>query len=170
MNMQSPPSKNEPRKPKPPVPEMVGATSAPFEIGPGVTEISFAIHQPTGPAKSHGDASPRQVMLHIDNITGNKRAPRFSVYLNVPRGADPVQHPELTPGSLTLFGLTGASQPDSEHGGTGMSFELNASEVVAHLIATNNWDPANLRVTFVPGDWDAPVPKVRVGRVSLYFA
>lgn len=168
--MQPPPNKSDPKTTKPPVPEMVGATSAPFEIGEGVTEISLVIHTPTGPGRQPEDGSHPQVMLRVENMTGDKLAPTFSVYLNVPQGGDPLQYPELSPGSLPLFGLTAASHPDSEHGGSGMSFQLNASEVVAHLIATKNWNPGHLRVLFVPGYWDAPVPKVRVGRVSLYFS
>lgn len=167
--MQSPPDHRDPQKSRPPVPEMVGATSAPFEIGSGATEISLAIHPPTGPAQLPADSKPKQVSIQVENITGEKVAPTFSVYLNVPPGDDPVQHPELSAGSLGLFGLVGASHPDSKHGGSGMSFKLNVSEVVDHLIATKNWDPKHLRISFVPGYWDAPVPKVRVGRVSLYF-
>jgi len=166
LNMQSPPDK---RRSRPPVPEMVGATSAPFDIGPGTTEISLPIHPPTGPARLPAESEPREVTLAVENVTGDKVAPRFSVYLNVPPGDAPVKHPELSAGSLGLFGLTGASHPDSQHGGSGMSFKLNVTEVVGHLIETKNWDPKNLRITFIPGYWDAPVPKVKVGRVSLYF-
>ncbi len=163
------PSPKDPQKSRPPVLEMVGATSAPFDIGSGVTEISVALHTPTGPAQSQGDAIPRQVTIQVENVTGDKVAPGFSVYLNLPPGANPTKHPELNAGGLGLFGLVGASHPDSAHGGSGMSFKLNASEVVSHLIATKNWNPKSLRISFVPGYWDAPVPKVRVGRVSVYF-
>src|SRR3982751_4110887 len=50
LNMQPPTDPRNPPKSSPPIPEMVGATSAPFYIGPGVTQISFPIHPPTGPA------------------------------------------------------------------------------------------------------------------------
>jgi tyrosinase len=166
LNMQTPPDR---KKSRPPVPEMVGATSAPFEIGARTTEISLEIHPPTGPAQAPGDSAPRQITLRVENITGDQLAPTFSVYLNVPPGEEPVKHPELSAGSLGLFGLTGASHPDSKHGGSGLSFNLNISEVVGHLIATKNWDPKVLRISFVPGYWDAPVPNVKVGRVSLYY-
>ena len=39
----------DPRKDPPPIPEMVGATSEPFYIGPGPVEISFDIHPTAGP-------------------------------------------------------------------------------------------------------------------------
>ena len=167
--MQSPTDQMDPRKSRLPVQEMVGATSAPFDIGPGITQISLPIHPPTGPAQLPGDSRPKQVTLQVENVTGDKVAPGFTVYLNVPPGDSPVDHPELSAGGLGLFGLTAASHPDSQHGGSGMSFKLNITEVVDHLIATKNWDPNNLRISFLPDYWDAPVPKVRVGRVSLYF-
>jgi tyrosinase len=163
------PSPADPQKSKPPVLEMVGATSAPFEIGAGVTEIAVALHPPSGPAQSHGDLKPKHVTLQIENMTGSDPAPGFSVYLNVPHGDEPEQHPDLSAGSFGLFGLVESSHPDSQHGGSGKGVKLNASEVVSHLIATKNWDPKSLRISFVPGYWDAPVPKVRVGRVSVYF-
>jgi hypothetical protein len=171
LKMQSQSDSEDPQKTaSPPIPEMVGATSAPFYIGAGTTEISLAIHPPTGPARLSAGSKPREIILRIENVTGDKTAPGFSVYLNVPQGDEPVRHPELSAGSLGLFGLTGASHPDSQHGGSGMSFRLDVTEVVGHLIATKNWDPKNLRISFIPGYWDAPVPKVRVGRVSLYFS
>ncbi len=163
------PSPADQHKSKPPVLEMVGATSAPFDIGAGVTEISVALHVPSGPARLAGDLKPKSVTIQVENVTGKQPAPPFSVYLNLPPGANPTKHPELSAGGLGLFGLVGASHPDSEDGGSGMSFELNASDVVRHLMATKNWDPKNLRISFAPSFWDAPVPKVRVGRVSIYF-
>jgi tyrosinase len=157
-------------KSRPSIPEMVGATSAPFEIGAGTTEISFALHPPTGPVRLLGNIDQREVTLQIENVMGDKVAPRFSVYLNVPPGDEPGQHPELYAGSLGLFGLVESSHPNAQHGGNGLTFKLDITAVFGLLIATKNWDPQKLRVSFVPGYWDAPVPKVKVGRVSLYFS
>jgi tyrosinase len=165
--MQTPPGQG---KSKPSIPEMVGATSAPFDIGPGTTEISLAIHPPTGPARLPADSLQREVTLQIENVTGDENAPSFSVYLNVPPGDAPVQHPELSAGGLGLFGLVESSGPSSAHGANGLTFKLDVTALVGFLIVSKNWDPQNLRVSFVPGYWDAPVPKVKVGRVGLYFS
>jgi len=165
--MQSPPGQGNST---PPIPEMVGATSAPFYIFPGTTEISLPIHPPTGPARLPAGAAPNEVALEIEGVTCDERVPTISVYLNVPSGDAPLNHPELNAGSLGTFGIQAASHPGPQHPGTGLSLRLEVTHLIGFLIASKNWDPKNLRVSFVPGSWDAPVPKVKVGRVSLYFS
>lgn len=159
----------DPRKSSPPIPEMVAATSAPFYIGSAATQISLPMHPPTGPALLRADPSQRRVSIRIENITCNRGAPSFDVYLNVPAGGAPEQHPELQVGTLGLFGLVQMSDPKREHGGSGMSFNLDVTDVFNRLAAMTNWDPQNLRVSFVHGFWETPVPQVKVGRVSVYF-
>jgi len=148
---------------------MVAATSEPFYLGPQPTEITLALHAPTGPAASHEASTHREVYLYIENFTSSKAAPPFRVYLNVPRGDVPERHPELLVGNLGTFGLRKASDPEGPRGGNGLSFTVDITEAVPRLIAGKNWDPQNLRVTFSPGYWEGPVPAVKVGRVSLYF-
>jgi len=167
--MQPPTDPKNPRKSSPPIPEMVGATSAPFYIGPGVTQISLPMHPPTGPALLR-DLKERVVTLQFENVTSDKAAPNFKVYLNVPPGDDPERHPELFAETLATFGLVESSDPLGEHGGAGKTFKLGVTALFGLLTAKKDWDSQNLRVTFVPGYWDAPVPRVKIGRVSLYFS
>lgn len=167
--MQPPTDPRDPRKSSPPIPEMVGATSAPSYIGPGVTQISLPMHPPTGPALLR-DVKQRVVTLQIENVTSAKLAPSFKIYLNAPPGDDPEGHPELFAGNLTTFGLVESSDPRGEHGGAGKTFKLNVTSVFGLLTAKKDWDSQNLRLTFVPGYWDAPVPTIKIGRVSLYFS
>ncbi len=136
-------------------------------MGPGITQISLTMHSPTGPALVN--PGPKQVVLEVQNVTCLKRSPSFRVYLNVPPGDTAERHPELRVGSLGMFGLVESSDPNGEHGGTGMTFNLDVTEVFTRLQAMRNWDPQNLHVSFVPAAWDAPVPQLKVGRVSLYF-
>ncbi|HEY1263764.1 MAG TPA: hypothetical protein VGF06_09585 [Terriglobales bacterium] len=168
--MQAPPSDpKNPRKAVPPVPEMVGATEAPFFVGPGRTEISFAIHPPTGPALL-SPGPRRKVVLHVDNVTCERRSPPLEVYLNVPAGAAPENHPELLAGSLGLFGVEQVSRTEGERVGHGMSFKLDVTDLFLGLAARKDFDARTLRVYFVQGGWDAPLPRVRIGRVSLYLS
>jgi tyrosinase len=148
---------------------MVAATSEPFYLGSHPVEITLAIHAPTGPAASHEALTQMEVHLYIENVTCSKDAPPFRVYLNVPRGDTPEQHPELLVGNLGMFGLRKASDPQGKRGGNGLSFTVDLTDAVPHLIASKNWDQQNLRVTFSPGYWEGQVPQVKVGRVSLYF-
>jgi tyrosinase len=165
LNMQS----ADPKKNVPAIPEMVGATSSPSMIGPGPSQISLQIHAPTGPAALSAGAARRQVSLRLENLTCDRRAPTFDVYLNVPPGGKPENYPELHAGSLGMFGLVESSTGSGNHPATGMTFKFDISELFARLSARQDWDPNVLRLSFVPLLWDAPVPQVRVGRVSLYF-
>ena len=170
--MQSPPNPHDPQKPEsgaPRIAEMVAATSEHFYIGPKPKEISLTIHEPTGPALLHEGSAQREVHLNIENMTCSEAAPPFRVYLNVPPGDEPEQHPELRVGNLGNFGMVEKSDPKGRHAGQGASFTLDVTDAVNHLVAAKNWDARKLRVTFSPGAWEGHVPQVKVGRVSLYF-
>jgi hypothetical protein len=98
------------QKPRPPVPETVGATSAPFELGKGVSTTSFGIHAPSGPALMRSDMQPKRVLLRLENVRSTIQAPSFDVYLNVLPGADPENHPELR--AFTMSTLVSRSRAD----------------------------------------------------------
>ena len=167
--MQVPPSSKEPQKPRPPVAEMFGATSAPFHIGAHPVQIVLPVHPPSGPALLQGEVAARKIGLKLENVTCPLRAPTFAVYLNVPPGEDASRHPELFAGSMGMFGLPEASREDGRHSASGMNFVMEVTNLYVLLSTRRDWDPKNLRLTFVAGDWDAPVPDVQVGRASLYL-
>jgi tyrosinase len=147
---------------------MVGATSAPVQLGKETTSTSFAIQPPTGPALLRADGRPRRVFLDIQNITSDQMAPSYDVYLNVPQGDRPETHPELHVGGMAMFGLVESSMGNRQHPDNGLTYRFEVTSVCAILAASGDWDPQNLRVSFVPTRWNDPVD-VRVGRVSLYY-
>ena len=150
------------------IPEMVGATSAPFELGREVTHISFAIHPPKSPAILSADPLSWRVLLEFENITSDKMAPSFNVYLNMPPGADPQKHPDLYAGGLAMFGVAEMSRPSKKHPGDGLTYTLPITDLFRRLPMMAGWDVGNLRVSFVPNPWNDAI-SVEVGRVSLYF-
>lgn len=79
-------------------------------------------------------------------------------------------HPELLADSLGLFGIEQVSRPDGGHGRHGRSFKLDVTELFLSLAARKDFDAHTLRVYFAQGIWDAPLPRVKIGRVSLYFS
>ncbi len=156
------------RPARPDVPEMIAATGEPFFLGPGVVRIALRLHAPAGPARDpHRGAG--NVSLLIENVTCDKAAPTFAAYLNVPEGATPEDHPELFAGSMGMFGLPEASRIKGEHDGSGKGFSLDISQLFHTLQQRRDWNPRQISISFVPSYWDAPVPQVRVGRVSLYL-
>jgi hypothetical protein len=152
---------------QPPTQEMVGATSAPFELGKGATTISFEIRVPTVRALLRPDGQAERVMLRIENVTSNKQAPSFDVYLNVPPGESPEKHPDLYAFTLSTYGLVESSKSRGQHPGTGLSDIQDVTEILERLTAARDWDGKTLRASFVPGSWGNRPIKVKVGRASL---
>ena len=165
--MEMPPNQQVPR-----VPELVGATSAPFELAGSVKEISIRIHPPTGPASREAEDlanwTPRRVVMNFEKMIGPQGGSTYDVYLNVPPADLPQRHPELFAGSIPMFGLRESSISDEFHAAGGLYKRLEVTNLFARLALREDWDPRNLRVTFVPTD-PVPVPTIRVGRASVYF-
>ena len=163
------------------IPEMVGATSGSITLGsePGTAHLTIAA--PAGPAAGHmigAIAAPeRTVHLVLENV----QAPAYpietyQVYVNLPENANPEEQQDLKAGILPRFGIVEASQSDNEHGGAGVNLSYDITKIVKTLESRNAWDPAQLRVAFIPvrtpGDreGDPAIVQVRVGRVSLYLS
>ena len=167
LKMQSPPDAKNPQKRRPPIPEMVGATSAPFKLEKGITTVSFEIHAPTGPGLLRSDGQPGRVLLSLENVTAKLAAPSFGIYLNLPPGSDPERHPELYAMTLSTFGLVESSKTSEEHPGDGLNFRKDVTDLFLRLMAVREWDHRTLHVSFAPIRWKDYPLDVRVGRVSL---
>jgi tyrosinase len=165
-----------------PIPEMVGATDRPVVLKGKPESTSLSVSAPAGPGRSSRSGAvetPKKVYLNIENITGAGEPTSYAVYLNLPAGADPEQHRELFAGILPMFGVAEASRTDQNHAGSGLQYSLEVGAVVRALEARNDWDPADVRITFVPRrrslgsetsrSAEEPDP-IQVGRVSVYFA
>ncbi len=164
--MQSSSDPKNSQKSKPPIPETVGATSAPFQLTKGITTISFEIHAPKGPALLRPDGQPKRVLLRLENIRSTTVAPSFGVYFNVPPGEDPQRFPSLFAFKMSTFGLVEASDTSAHHPGDGLSSIQDVTQLFLGLAADKNWDGKTLRISFVPSPWKDPV-NVEVGRASL---
>jgi tyrosinase len=163
------------------IPEMVGATD-PKEgilLGSGPQSVQFDLHAPSGPtARELAPGVSRQVHLNLENITATRRPiESYQVYVNLPDGADPNNHPELMAGLIPRFGIVEASRATREHAGDGVGYSFDITQIVNLLEARNAWEPERLRVTFVPertaaerAEAQPPTFPIKVGRVSLYFA
>jgi tyrosinase len=162
-----------------PIPEMVGATEGPVVLTERPTSTRLSISAPTGPARTSNEARavPLRVFLNFENIVGSGPPTSYSVYLNLPEGADPEQHPELLAGRLPMFGVAEASRADQEHPGSGLHYALEISHLLRRLEGPDPRGSGELRVTFVPrlqslgpqGALETIPHPIEVGRVSLYY-
>lgn len=159
--------------------ELVGANQGPLRLS-GSAEAHATLKLDAAPRKrlsislsgaaTATPADPDRVFLNLENVRGLADSPAFRVYVGVPEDADPAHYPERLAGSVALFGVRKASLPDEEHGGQGLTFVLEITNVVdsLHLNNTNALDADTLDVRIVP---IKPVPEeaqVTIGRVSVF--
>jgi len=137
--------------PEPLPPQVLGATLdvplASYE--PVDVELSEPVDRGLGLAADE-TAGEGRVHLRIERVTGTAAAPAYEVYVNVPPGDDPAQHPELRAGLLSTFGLVEASQTNDVHSGSGLTAVLDITAIRDRLAEDGRWDPARLQITFRP--------------------
>lgn len=113
-------------------------------------------------------ATPDRVYLNLENVRGAHDASVLSVYINLPDGAPPAEHPELLAGSVGLFGLHRASLTDGAHGGKGLNFVMDITKIVDALHLANTLGVDTLSVRIVPHRPIADQAEITVGRISIY--
>lgn len=153
--------------------EMVGATEAPLSLSGGRTSAAVSTEPPSGPAAFGitGDPEAGEVLLQVENVTGPEPVSTvFEVYVNLPDGADPREFGDREAGRVALFGLAEATDPDGAHSGSGLTFGFDITDIARRLREAGDWDPDQVRVTFVPDEGGAPEAEVTVGRVSVHRA
>lgn len=116
-----------------------------------------------------GDAAPPdRVFLNLENVRGQSDASAFNVYVGVPEGEDPGDHPDRLAGSVAPFGLRQASQLDEEHAGQGLTFVLDITKIVDQLGTDDSFDVDDLPVRIVPLRELAGQAEVSIGRISMF--
>ena len=112
---------------------------------------------------------PNRIFLNLENIRCDRDGAVIDVYVNVPSGGDPTEHPELRAGSIALFGVRNASLTDQPHGGQGVTEVLDITHVVDTLYLSGELnDLANLEVSFLSRSALTEEDNVTVERVSIY--
>ena len=112
--------------------------------------------------------TPDRVYLNLENVRGTHDGSVLSVYVNLKENEKPADHPELLAGSVGLFGITEASEPDGKHGGEGLNFVLDITKIADSLHLNNALDVNSLQVRIVPHRAVPDKAEITVGRVSIY--
>lgn len=156
--------------------ELLGANAAPVPLGGGIVQTTVDLDKRTESKVSknlsvafaaRGDvAEPDRVFLNLENVRGQNDAAVFYVYVNVPPGEQPQDHPEHQVGVLSLFGVSRAS--GSEHGGNGITQVLEITDVVDALHLDSQAELDKLTVQFVPRTPVVPEQEISVERVSVF--
>ena len=154
--------------------ELVGASQGALAIqGPRArtaVKLDAAVRRKVSASLARASASepPDRVYLSLDNVRGTRDACVLGVYVDLPEGARPADHPELFAGSVSLFGLTAASAAEGKHGGAGLNFILDITNIVDTLHLKNALDVESLPVTIVPRRAVPEAAQISVGRISIY--
>lgn len=111
---------------------------------------------------------PDRVFLNIENIRSAKDGAVIDVYINLPSGANPAEHPDLRAGTIALFGVRKASLRDQPHGGLGVTEVLDITHIIDALHLSGGVEVPNLQVQFFARDEVTPDQNVTVERVSVY--
>lgn len=100
---------------------------------------------------------PDCVYLRLENVRGTIDAYKLRVSVN-----------QQNVGTVALFGLQQASLEDGQHGGAGLAFVFDITEIIDNLFLANTPDVDSLDVTITPNNAFADVAQITVGRVSVY--
>ena len=152
---------------------LVGASEETVRLSSTPTSVNVQI-DPTAMADNRAalaEGEPQRAYLNMENIVGAERVSSYKVFVNAPENEPEAQTNYA--GVLPMFGLVEASRRDDPHGGSGLTYVLDITDVVDRLKQKNEWDDKNLKVTFVPkqrGQGGEGVREgARVGRISLYY-
>lgn len=155
-------------------PEMVGASETNVQVSNTHTRIHVPVRGHKGVlgrrnALAAAAGTVSRHLLQLENLTAPAVANSYEVYVNIPEGGDPDQHPERFAGIVDLFGIAKASRASDQHPGTGLTYTLDISDIYNELSSRGDWDPNNIHVSLVPVH-EAEGEPVTVGRVSLHVA
>ena len=102
-------------------------------------------------------APPDRAYLQLENVRGAGDAHKLSVFVN-----------GSSVGTVALFGLRRASLKDDHHAGSGLTFELDITDIVDRLHLDNALDADSLDVKVMPNGAVSDSAKISIGRVSVH--
>lgn len=148
---------------------LVGASEEPIRLSSSPTSVNVQI-DPSAAADTRAALAagePQRAYLNLENIVGGEKVSSYKVFVNAPENEPEAQANYA--GLLPMFGLVEASRRDDPHGGSGLTYVLDITDIVNQLKQSNKWDDKNLQVTFVPKQGAQGGEGPQVGRVSLYY-
>lgn len=143
--------------------ELVGASSGKHELVG--TQLDVNVKLDTTPWKSVSrslrsasiSSLPDQVFLEIENVKGTKDGNILNVSVN-----------NISAGKVSLFGLLEASERDSHHGGSGLTFIVNITDIIDDLHLSNDLDVSSLQVDITASHAINEDHKINIGRISIH--
>lgn len=144
-------------------PELLGANDGALQINSAGARTNVRLdsvvrNKVSGSLAAASETNvPDRVYLQLENVRGTRDANVLDVSVNQQRA-----------GSVSLFGLRRASSKDGPHGGAGLTFLLDITDVIDNLHLTNTLDTDSLDVRITPDQAIPAGAEITVGRVSVY--
>jgi tyrosinase len=143
--------------------ELVGAHDGALEVKSSGARATVKL-EPTvrqkvssGLAAASDTALPDHVYLQLENVRGNRDSYILRVSVNGHEA-----------GTVSLFGLRRASLMDAAHGGKGLTFILDITNIIDNLFLDNTLDQDALDVKVVPNEAVPDNAEITIGRISVY--
>ena len=145
--------------------ELVGANSGALVINN--TDVSTSVQLETksmenmvrGLKTASFSSQPDQVFLELEDVKGVDDANFLSVFIN-----------EKYVSSVSLFGLLLASTTDGPHGGSGLNYRFNITDLVDELHLDGSINANSLNVQIKAKDALNEDSPITIGRVGIYRA
>lgn len=143
--------------------ELVGANDGPLQIKSSGARATVRLDSDVRGkvSASLAEASetdlPDHVYLQLENVRGTRDAFKLNVSVN-----------QQNAGTVALFGLRRASLKDGAHGGEGLTFVLDITNIIDNMFLNNALDVDSLDVRIVPNRAVPDSADITVGRVGVY--
>jgi tyrosinase len=112
-------------------------------------------------------AEPARVFLKLENIRGTSDAAIYHVYIDLPPNADPAQYADRRAGTVSLFGVSAASDPNGPTAGSGINQVLEITQIVDALHLSGD-ALERLDVQLVPATPAVAGATFSIGRLSVF--
>jgi tyrosinase len=119
-------------------------------------------------AKASETALPDNIYLKVENVRGTSDGVLLGVYMNLPDDTKPADRDKYRAGSLALFGMRRASVKDGPHGGRGLTFLLDITQIVDGMYVAKALDVGSLDVSILPRRKLPADTVITIGRISIY--
>jgi tyrosinase len=160
-----------------PKPEVIGSSEGSVRVE-GVTDAAVRLDRPStlglknnlesvASARATPSVEPARVFLKLEGIRGTSDAAVYRVYVGLPPGANPAESRDRLAGTVSLFGVSAASNQAGPTAGSGINQVLEITEIVDALHLSGD-DLERLQVLFVPATEAVARANFSIGRISVF--
>lgn len=147
---------------------IVGETSDEIRMDkPGTDAVRRSLERVMVPGNESMD-EPVRVFLKLEGVRGTADAANYDVYIDTPAGLESTGATERLAGTLSLFGVSAASDENGPNAGSGINQVIEISEIVDALQISGDRLDA-LRVRFVPDNETVAAADITIDRVSVFM-